>query len=111
MALVSRGFRGRRRQPGAGLVPPGQYLVDDFPVRSGPSRNESPSNGVTLTVAPQHGNGRLQREDGSPDRRVRGTPLARQYRSVSSGGWWRCGPVGCCQVCWRARLTCHLTCV
>jgi len=51
MALVSRGFRGRRRQPGAGLVPPGQYLVDDFPVRSGPSRNESPSTGVTLTVA------------------------------------------------------------
>src|SRR5262245_64904386 len=32
VALVSRGFQGRRRQPGAGLVPPGQYLVDDFPV-------------------------------------------------------------------------------
>ena len=31
MAIVSRGFRGRR-QPGAGLIPPGQYLVDDFPV-------------------------------------------------------------------------------
>jgi DMSO/TMAO reductase YedYZ molybdopterin-dependent catalytic subunit len=34
VAVVSRGFHGRRRQPGAGLVPPGQYLVDDFPVLS-----------------------------------------------------------------------------
>jgi DMSO/TMAO reductase YedYZ molybdopterin-dependent catalytic subunit len=32
MVIVNRGFRGRRRQPGAGLIPPGQYLVDDFPV-------------------------------------------------------------------------------
>jgi DMSO/TMAO reductase YedYZ molybdopterin-dependent catalytic subunit len=32
--IVSRGFQGRRRQPGAGLVPPGQYVVDDFPVLS-----------------------------------------------------------------------------
>src|SRR5919198_625988 len=32
VAVVSRGFEGRRRQPGAGLTPPGQYLVDDFPV-------------------------------------------------------------------------------
>jgi len=32
MAIVNRGFQGRRRQPGAGLIPPGQYVVDDFPV-------------------------------------------------------------------------------
>jgi DMSO/TMAO reductase YedYZ molybdopterin-dependent catalytic subunit len=32
VAIVNRGFRGRGRQPGAGLIPPGQYLVDDFPV-------------------------------------------------------------------------------
>jgi DMSO/TMAO reductase YedYZ molybdopterin-dependent catalytic subunit len=33
--LVSRGFRGRRRQESvAGRVPPGQYLTDDFPVLS-----------------------------------------------------------------------------
>ena len=32
MGIVNRGFQGRRRQPGAGLVPPGQYVVDDFPV-------------------------------------------------------------------------------
>ena len=30
--VVSRGFEGRRRQPGSGLIPPGQYVVEDFPV-------------------------------------------------------------------------------
>jgi DMSO/TMAO reductase YedYZ molybdopterin-dependent catalytic subunit len=35
MAFVSRGFRGRRRSPAErGRVPPGQYLVEDFPVLS-----------------------------------------------------------------------------
>ena len=34
MAIVNRGFQGRRRQPGAGLIPPGQYVVEDFPVLS-----------------------------------------------------------------------------
>jgi DMSO/TMAO reductase YedYZ molybdopterin-dependent catalytic subunit len=42
--IVSRGFGGRRRQPGAGLVPPGQYVVDDFPVLSA---------GPTPDIAPQ----------------------------------------------------------
>src|SRR5918996_1216174 len=32
MVIVNRGFWGRRRQVGAGLIPPGQYVVDDFPV-------------------------------------------------------------------------------
>jgi DMSO/TMAO reductase YedYZ molybdopterin-dependent catalytic subunit len=33
--IVSRGFRGRRREEDdGGRVPPGQYLVDDFPVLS-----------------------------------------------------------------------------
>jgi DMSO/TMAO reductase YedYZ molybdopterin-dependent catalytic subunit len=32
MALVNRGFQGRPRQRGGGLLPPGQYLVEDFPV-------------------------------------------------------------------------------
>jgi DMSO/TMAO reductase YedYZ molybdopterin-dependent catalytic subunit len=35
MNFVSRGFKGRRRDDGASdRVPPGQYLVDDFPVLS-----------------------------------------------------------------------------
>jgi DMSO/TMAO reductase YedYZ molybdopterin-dependent catalytic subunit len=32
MPIVNRGFHGRRRQAGGGLIPPGQYVVDDFPV-------------------------------------------------------------------------------
>ena len=32
MRIVNRGFTGRRAQPGAGLVPPGQYVIDEFPV-------------------------------------------------------------------------------
>ena len=39
MAIVNRGFKGRRSQAGAGLIPPGQYLVDDFPVlTAGPTQ-------------------------------------------------------------------------
>jgi DMSO/TMAO reductase YedYZ molybdopterin-dependent catalytic subunit len=35
VSYVSRGFRGKRREEGPeGRVPPGQYLVDDFPVLS-----------------------------------------------------------------------------
>jgi DMSO/TMAO reductase YedYZ molybdopterin-dependent catalytic subunit len=35
VSFVSRGFRGKRRGEGpSGRVPPGQYLVDDFPVLS-----------------------------------------------------------------------------
>jgi len=33
MAIVSRGFRSRRREPDQ-RVPPGQYVTDDFPVLS-----------------------------------------------------------------------------
>jgi DMSO/TMAO reductase YedYZ molybdopterin-dependent catalytic subunit len=39
MAIVNRGFKGRQRQAGAGLIPPGQYVVDDFPVlTAGPTQ-------------------------------------------------------------------------
>ncbi len=32
MGIVNRGFGGRRQEPGKALIPPGQYLVDGFPV-------------------------------------------------------------------------------
>ena len=39
MGIVNRGFKGRRSQAGAGLIPPGQYVVDDFPVlTAGPTQ-------------------------------------------------------------------------
>jgi DMSO/TMAO reductase YedYZ molybdopterin-dependent catalytic subunit len=42
MSIVNRGFQGRRRQPGAGLIPPGQYVEEDFPVLSaGPTPSVS----------------------------------------------------------------------
>jgi DMSO/TMAO reductase YedYZ molybdopterin-dependent catalytic subunit len=43
MSFVTRGFTGRRsQQRGAGLIPPGQYLVDGFPVLSaGPTPRDS----------------------------------------------------------------------
>src|SRR3977135_2492357 len=35
MGFISRGFRGKRRQSASSSrVPPGQYVVDDFPVLS-----------------------------------------------------------------------------
>ena len=34
MGIVNRGFQGRPRQRAAGLIPPGQYLTEDFPVLS-----------------------------------------------------------------------------
>jgi DMSO/TMAO reductase YedYZ molybdopterin-dependent catalytic subunit len=43
VTFISRGFRGRRRDPAAsGRLPPGQYLVTDFPVLSaGPTPRTS----------------------------------------------------------------------
>src|SRR3954462_9510222 len=44
MPPVSRGFRGRpRREVDPSRIPPGQYLVDDFPVLSaGPTPRVAP---------------------------------------------------------------------
>jgi DMSO/TMAO reductase YedYZ molybdopterin-dependent catalytic subunit len=55
MALVSRGFRGRRRQPSAGLIPPGQYLVDDFPVLSAGPTPHTPLSEWDFTIVDEAG--------------------------------------------------------
>src|SRR5204863_7239351 len=51
MSIVSRGFRGRRRDEAqADRVPPGQYLVDDFPVLSAGPTPHTPLEEWTFTV-------------------------------------------------------------
>lgn len=55
MALVSRGFLGRRRQTGAGLIPPGQYLVDDFPVLSAGPTPRTPLEQWDFTIVDENG--------------------------------------------------------
>ena len=51
MPIVSRGFRGRRRDDGdSDRVPPGQYVVDDFPVLSAGPTPHTPLEQWTFTV-------------------------------------------------------------
>ncbi|HYX84733.1 MAG TPA: sulfite oxidase-like oxidoreductase [Gaiellales bacterium] len=51
MAFVSRGFRGRRRADApSGRVPPGQYLVDDFPVLSAGPTPHTPLAGWDFAI-------------------------------------------------------------
>ncbi len=56
MSFVSRGFRGRRsRQAGAGLIPPGQYLVDGFPVLSAGPTPETALEDWDFTIVDETG--------------------------------------------------------
>jgi DMSO/TMAO reductase YedYZ molybdopterin-dependent catalytic subunit len=56
MAIVNRGFKGRRRQQaGAGLIPPGQYLVDDFPVLTAGPTPHTPLDQWDFTVVDETG--------------------------------------------------------
>jgi DMSO/TMAO reductase YedYZ molybdopterin-dependent catalytic subunit len=50
-SFVSRGFRGRRREPeAAGRIPPGQYLVNDFPVLSAGPTPHTPLDRWDFTI-------------------------------------------------------------
>jgi DMSO/TMAO reductase YedYZ molybdopterin-dependent catalytic subunit len=50
-SLISRGFHGRRREPREGAnVPPGQYLVDDFPVLSAGPTQHTPLANWTFSI-------------------------------------------------------------
>ena len=51
MAEATRGFSGRRRQRGAGLIPPGQYVTEDFPVLSAGPTPHTPLDRWDLTVS------------------------------------------------------------
>jgi len=51
MSLLSRGFRGRPRERGqAGRLPPGQYLVRDFPVLSAGPTPHTPLSSWTFSI-------------------------------------------------------------
>jgi DMSO/TMAO reductase YedYZ molybdopterin-dependent catalytic subunit len=53
MSFVSRGFRGRRREPDedSSRLPPGQYLTDGFPVLSAGPTPHTPLDQWTFTIA------------------------------------------------------------
>ena len=56
MAFVSRGFRGRRRDPAeSGRVPPGQHTVDDFPVLSAGPTPHTPLEEWTFSIVASSG--------------------------------------------------------
>src|SRR5437763_3636166 len=50
MPLISRGFHGRGREGPADRIPPGQHLVDDFPVLSAGPTPHTPLEDWTFTI-------------------------------------------------------------
>ena len=52
MSPISRGFRGRRREPAGaeGRVPPGQYVTSDFPVLSAGPTPHTPLDQWTFSI-------------------------------------------------------------
>jgi DMSO/TMAO reductase YedYZ molybdopterin-dependent catalytic subunit len=50
MAIISRGFRGRRSSAPPGRIPPGQYLVEGFPVLSAGPTPHTPTAGWDFAV-------------------------------------------------------------
>ncbi len=55
MGVVNRGFGGRRQQAGQGLIPPGQYLVDGFPVLTAGPTQETALEDWDFTVVGETG--------------------------------------------------------
>jgi DMSO/TMAO reductase YedYZ molybdopterin-dependent catalytic subunit len=51
MSPISRGFRGRRPQVDATRLPPGQYVVRDFPVLSAGPTPHTPLDEWTFTIS------------------------------------------------------------
>src|SRR3954470_19761679 len=51
MSLISRGFRGRRPQVDPARVPPGQYVVNDFPVLSAGPTPRTPLDEWSFTIS------------------------------------------------------------
>ena len=51
MSPISRGFRGRRPQVDSARLPPGQHVVDDFPVLSAGSTPHRPLDEWTFQIS------------------------------------------------------------
>jgi DMSO/TMAO reductase YedYZ molybdopterin-dependent catalytic subunit len=79
MSTVSRGFRGRRR-PSAEL-PPGQYLVEDFPVLSAGPTPDIDHGDWELTITTQ--TGQQQRWDGKGFRALESEPVTVDLHCVT----------------------------
>ena len=75
MAFISRGFHGRPRQSGVGLIPPGQYVTDDFPVLTAGQTPRVRLETWDFTITDQSG---TQSGDGLG--RVSGTPPRGHHR-------------------------------
>jgi hypothetical protein len=81
MAPLSRGFRGRpRRDVDPARVPPGQYVVEDFPVLSAGPTPRTPLDEWSFTV-----NGESGRSSCPPPRAERSGVGGVLY---SAGGAW-----------------------
>jgi DMSO/TMAO reductase YedYZ molybdopterin-dependent catalytic subunit len=50
VAIISRGFRGRRPQVDPSRLPPGQYVTEDFPVLSAGPTPRTPLSQWSLTI-------------------------------------------------------------
>ena len=51
MSPISRGFRGHRPQVGGARVPPGQHVVEEFPVLSVGSTPHTPLDAWTFQIS------------------------------------------------------------
>ena len=51
MSPISRGFQGQRRQEDSARVPPGQHVVDEFPVLSAGSTPHKPLEAWTFQMS------------------------------------------------------------
>ena len=85
MGFVSRGFRGRRRSEGPpGRVPPGQYLVEDFPVLSAGPTPDVALDGLGL----RHHRRDRRAEDRGPGRSSRRSPHEAITRDIHCVTKW-----------------------
>ena len=102
MALISRGFHGRHRDAPAGRVPPGQYLVDGFPVLSAGPTPHTPTDRWDFAIVGEVDDGprwtweRVRRaavRDGHDRHPLRDEVVEARIRSGTASRSTRCSPM------------------